>query len=87
MSERRLAEFVRTSMFPAEFIRGNLVIQSNVIHAAWRLGVSKLLFLGFSCICPKLASRPISEDCLLTRSLEATNEWYAIAKIAGIRMC
>ena len=74
-------------MLPAEFIRDNLVIQSNVIHAAWRSGVSKLLFLGSSCIYPKLALQPISEDCLLTGPLEPTNEWYAIAKIAGIKMC
>lgn len=73
--------------YPAEFIRDNLVIQTNVIHAAWKQGVSKLLFLGSSCIYPKLAPQPMAEDCLLTGSLEPTNEWYAIAKIAGIKMC
>jgi GDP-L-fucose synthase len=73
--------------FPADFIRDNLVIQSNVIHAAWQSGVQKLLFLGFSCIYPKLADQPMTEDCLLTGPLEPTNEWYAIAKIAGIKMC
>ncbi len=73
--------------YPAEFIRDNLVIQSNVIHAAWKNGVSKLLFLGSSCIYPKHAEQPMVEDSLLTGILEPTNEWYAIAKIAGIKMC
>ena len=73
--------------YPAEFLRDNLVIQSNVIHAAWKSGVTKLLFLGSSCIYPKLAPQPMAEDSLLTGPLEATNEWYAIAKIAGIKMC
>jgi GDP-L-fucose synthase len=73
--------------YPAEFLRDNLVIQTNVIHAAWKYGVSKLLFLGSSCIYPKLAPQPMSEDSLLTGPLEPTNEWYAIAKIAGIKMC
>ncbi len=75
------------SSFPAEFIRDNLQIQTNVIDAAWRHGSKKLLFLGSSCIYPKLASQPMSEACLLTGALEPTNEWYAIAKIAGIKMC
>lgn len=73
--------------YPAEFIRDNLVIQSNIIHAAWKNGVKKLLFLGSSCIYPKFAEQPMSEDSLLTGPLEPTNEWYAIAKIAGIKMC
>ena len=73
--------------YPAEFLRDNLVIQSNVIHSAWQSGVKKLLFLGSSCIYPKLAPQPMPEDCLLTGELEPTNEWYAIAKIAGIKMC
>jgi GDP-L-fucose synthase len=73
--------------YPAEFIRDNLAIQTNVIHAAWRHGVKKLLFLGSSCIYPKHAPQPMREDCLLTGPLEPTNEWYAIAKIAGIKMC
>ena len=73
--------------YPAEFLRENLVIQSNIIHTAWKSGVKKLLFLGSSCIYPKLAPQPIPEDCLLTGELEPTNEWYAIAKIAGIKMC
>ncbi len=73
--------------YPAEFIRDNLAIQTSVIHAAWRHGVKKLLFLGSSCIYPKLAPQPICEDSLLTGPLEPTNEWYAIAKIAGIKTC
>ena len=72
---------------PAEFLRDNLVIQTNIIHASWQHGVKKLLFLGSSCIYPKLADQPMSEDSLLTGPLEPTNEWYAIAKIAGIKMC
>ncbi|GHC05525.1 GDP-L-fucose synthase [Thermomonas carbonis] len=73
--------------YPAEFIRDNLVIQTNVIHAAWKHGVRKLCFLGSSCIYPKLAPQPMTEDALLTGPLEPTNEWYAIAKIAGIKLC
>ena len=73
--------------FPAEFIRDNLAIQTNVIHAAWKHGVRKLLFLGSSCVYPKHAPQPLSEESLLTGPLEPTNEWYAIAKIAGIKMC
>jgi GDP-L-fucose synthase len=72
---------------PAEFLRDNLVLETNVIHAAYQCGVEKLLFLGSSCIYPKLAPQPISEVALLTGPLEPTNEWYAIAKIAGIKMC
>jgi len=73
--------------YSAEFLRENLVIQTNVIHSAWKHGVKKLLFLGSSCIYPKLAQQPMAEDSLLTGPLEQTNEWYAIAKIAGIKMC
>jgi len=72
---------------PAEFIHDNLSIQTNIIHGAWRTGVSKLLFLGSSCIYPRLAPQPIPEEALLTGSLEPTNEAYAVAKIAGITMC
>ena len=71
---------------PAEFLGDNLQIQTHVIDAAWRCGVKKLLFLGSSCIYPKHAPQPIAEDCLLTGPLEPTNEWYAIAKIAGLKM-
>ena len=73
--------------YPAEFIRDNLAIQTNVIHAAWRAGVGRLLFLGSSCIYPRDCPQPIREDYLLTGPLEATNRPYALAKIAGIEMC
>ncbi len=73
--------------YPGEFIRDNLAIQTNVIHAAWKSNVQKLLFLGSSCIYPRLAKQPMAEDSLLTGPLESTNESYAIAKIAGIKMC
>lgn len=73
--------------YPAEFIHDNLVIQANIIHAAHTSGVDRLLFLGSSCIYPKLAAQPMREDALLTGVLEPTNEPYAIAKIAGIKMC
>ncbi len=73
--------------YPAEFIYQNLMIQSNVIDAAFRNGVKKLLFLGSSCIYPKLTQQPMREDALLTGTLEPTNEPYAIAKIAGLKMC
>ena len=72
---------------PADFIRDNLLIQTNVIDAAYRSNVKKLVFLGSSCIYPKLAPQPMKESYLLTSELEPTNEWYAIAKIAGIKMC
>jgi GDP-L-fucose synthase len=73
--------------YPADFIRDNLQIQTNVIDAAYRHNAKKLLFLGSSCIYPKHALQPMTEDCLLSGPLEPTNEWYAIAKIAGIKMC
>jgi GDP-L-fucose synthase len=73
--------------YPAEFIYQNLMMQANIIHQAWRTGVQKLLFLGSSCIYPKLATQPMREDALLTGTLEPTNEPYAIAKIAGIKLC
>jgi len=72
--------------FPADFLYDNLMIEANIIEAAHREGVAKLLFLGSSCIYPKFAEQPIREDSLLTGSLEPTNEWYAIAKIAGIKL-
>lgn len=72
---------------PAEFIYDNLAIQTNIVHGAWRSGVEKLLFLGSSCVYPKLAAQPLTEDALLTGPLEPTNQWYAIAKIAGVKMC
>ena len=73
--------------YPAEFIHDNLAIQTNLLHSAWQYGAEKLLFLGSSCIYPKHAPQPMAEDSLLTGPLEPTNEWYAIAKIAGIKMC
>ena len=73
--------------YPAEFIYDNLMVQNNVIHQAFLNGVQKLLFLGSSCIYPKLAPQPMSEEALLTGKLEPTNEPYAVAKIAGIKMC
>lgn len=72
---------------PAEFLYDNLMIEANIIEAARQVGASKLVFLGSSCIYPKFASQPIHEDSLLTGALEPTNEWYAIAKIAGIKLC
>lgn len=73
--------------YPADFIRDNLFIQSNLIEAAYQSGVKKLLFLGSSCIYPKHAPQPMPESCLLSGPLEPTNEWYAVAKIAGIKLC
>lgn len=73
--------------YPAEFLYENLMIEANIIHTAHRIGVEKLLFLGSSCIYPKLADQPVTEDALLTGPLEPTNEWYAVAKIAGIKLC
>ncbi len=72
---------------PAEFIHDNLAIEINIIHSAWRLGVEKLLFLGSTCIYPRDAPQPMKEEALLTGPLEPTNQWYAVAKIAGIKMC
>src|SRR5579863_9081625 len=73
--------------FPADFIFNNLQIQNNVIHHARLAGVKKLLFLGSSCIYPKMAPQPLKEEYLLSGPLEPTNEWYAVAKIAGIKLC
>lgn len=87
LAAARVGGILANSTYPAEFIRENLVIQANVIHAAWRSGSRKLCFFGSSCIYPKFAAQPITEDALMTGSLEQTNEWYAVAKIAGIKMC
>ena len=73
--------------YPADFLYDNLMIEANLIEAARRAGAEKLLFLGSSCIYPKMAPQPLSEDALLTGPLEPTNEWYAVAKIAGIKLC
>ena len=75
------------SKYPADFLLENMKIQNNLIECAWKNGVKRLLFLGSSCIYPKYAQQPISEESLLTGSLEQTNEWYAVAKIAGIKLC
>jgi GDP-L-fucose synthase len=72
---------------PAEFLYENLILEANIVHAAYRVGVEKLLFLGSSCIYPRGAPQPMPEDALLTGPLEPTNEWYAVAKIAGIKLC
>jgi GDP-L-fucose synthase len=73
--------------YPADFIYDNMIVAANTIHAAHASGVKRLLFLGSSCIYPKLAPQPMPEDCLLTSPLEPTNEAYAIAKIAGLKLC
>jgi GDP-L-fucose synthase len=86
LAAARVGGILANDSRPAEFLRDNLAIQTNVIHAAWRHGVRKLCFLGSSCIYPKLAPQPLREEALLTGPLEPTNEWYAIAKIAGIKM-
>lgn len=87
LAAARVGGIRANSSKPADFIRDNLLIQSNVIDAAARHGAKKLVFLGSSCIYPRLAPQPIKEQYLLSGSLEPTNEWYAIAKIAGIKMC
>lgn len=83
----RVGGILANSSFPADFLYDNLIIASNVIEASHRIGVEKLMFLGSSCIYPKLAKQPIREESLLAGPLEPTNEWYAIAKIAGIKLC
>jgi GDP-L-fucose synthase len=87
LAAARVGGIHANNTYPAEFIRDNLLIQANIIHEAWRSGVRKLLFLGSSCIYPRMAEQPIKEEYLMTGTLEATNEPYAIAKIAGIKMC
>jgi GDP-L-fucose synthase len=86
LAAARVGGILANSTYVAEFIRDNLLIQCNVIDGAWRAGVRKLVFLGSSCIYPKLAPQPIRETALLEGALEPTNEWYAIAKIAGLKM-
>lgn len=87
LAAAKVGGIVANNTYPAEFIRDNLVIQANVIHSAWKHGVTRLMFLGSSCIYPKMAPQPMREDCLLTGPLEPTNRPYALAKIAGIEMC
>jgi GDP-L-fucose synthase len=87
LAAARVGGIHANNTYPAEFIYQNMMIEANIIHQAWRSGVKKLLFLGSSCIYPRLAEQPIKEDFLLTGPLEPTNEPYAIAKIAGIKLC
>ena len=87
LSAAKVGGIMANDSYPAEFIYTNLAIQNNIIHAAWQTGVQRLLFLGSSCIYPKKCPQPMKEDYLLTGLLEPTNEPYAVAKIAGIKMC
>jgi len=87
LAAAKVGGILANNTHPAEFIYNNLMIQTNVIHAAYKFGVKSLLFLGSSCIYPKFAPQPLKEEYLLTGELESTNEAYAIAKIAGIKMC
>src|SRR5271157_4406850 len=83
----KVGGILANSTYPAQFLYDNLAIETNLIHASYLAGVKKLVFLGSSCIYPKLAPQPIKEEALLTGPLEPTNEWYAIAKIAGLKLC
>ena len=87
LAAAKVGGILANSMYPAEFIYENLMVQCNVIHAAYTFNVKKLLFLGSSCVYPKMAPQPIKEEYLLTGPLEPSNEGYALAKIAGVRMC
>jgi GDP-L-fucose synthase len=87
LAAAKVGGIVANATYRAQFIYENLQIQNNVIHSAWKTGVKKLLFLGSTCIYPREAPQPMTEDCLLTAPLEYTNEPYALAKIAGIKMC
>ena len=87
LAAAKVGGIAANNSYPADFLLDNLKIQANVIESAWRSGVRRLLFLGSSCIYPRLASQPIQEEALLTGALEPTNEWYALAKIAGIKLC
>jgi len=87
LAAAKVGGIVANNTYPADFLYDNLAIEAAIIHGAYRAGVEKLLFLGSSCIYPKLAHQPIAEEALLTGSLEPTNEWYAIAKIAGLKLC
>ena len=87
LAAAKVGGILANNNYPADFLLENLKIQNNVIEEAWKHGVRRLLFLGSSCIYPKLAAQPIKEESLLTGALETTNEWYATAKIAGIQLC
>lgn len=87
LAAARVGGIQANDTYPVDFLQANLLIQTHVIDAAYRHGATKLLFLGSSCIYPKYAPQPMPEDCLLTGELEPTNQWYAVAKIAGIKLC
>ena len=87
LAAARVGGIAANSSYPVDFLYDNLMIEANVMHASHQFGVEKLLFLGSSCIYPRLAPQPIVEDALLSGALEPSNEWYAIAKIAGIKLC
>ena len=87
LAAAKVGGILANDTYPADFLYENLMIETNIIHAAHKVGVQKLMFLGSSCIYPKMAPQPIREEALLTGPLEPTNEWYAIAKIAGIKLC
>ncbi len=87
LAAAKVGGILANDTYPVDFLYDNLMIEANVLHAAHRTGVEKLLLLGSSCIYPKLAAQPIREDSLLTGPLEPTNEWYALAKIAGVKLC
>jgi GDP-L-fucose synthase len=87
LAAAKVGGILANDRYPADFLQDNLQMETNVIAAAQKLGVEKLVFLGSSCIYPKHAEQPLSEDALLTGPLEPTNEWYAVAKIAGIKLC
>jgi len=87
LAAARVGGIHANNTYPAEFIHDNLVMETSIINAAWQCGVEKLLFLGSACIYPREAPQPMAEDALLTGPLEPTNEWYALAKIAGIKLC
>ena len=87
LAAAKVGGIVANSTLPAQFIYDNLMIQNNIVHASWKVGVKRLLFLGSTCIYPKLAPQPLKEEYLLTGPLEPTNDAYAVAKIAGITMC
>ncbi len=86
LAAAKVGGILANDIYPADFLYDNLMIEANIVEAAFRAEVQKLMFLGSSCIYPRLASQPISEDALLTGPLEETNQWYAIAKIAGIKL-
>tara|TARA_A100001388_G_scaffold269169_1_gene245132 strand:- start:952 stop:1953 length:1002 start_codon:yes stop_codon:yes gene_type:complete len=87
LAAAKVGGILANSISPADFLLENIKIQTNVIESSWKFGVKRLLFLGSSCIYPKYAKQPISEDSLLNGELEVTNQWYAIAKISGIKLC